>query len=615
MVESVNDGEKREPPVQLVLQRYLAADAFQTPYRERWLRYYRLYRSFRDERFTITKNNNFVPKAFSLIETVHPRLTSAVLDQRPFVVAYPRNAEDIESAKMITDLEDYQFHHCQAEKKISNWIKECLLYGNSVIKVFYNNQADLTKNASENKPGTVMLSDAFRNNGPDIANVDLWDFFVDPGSSDIDSARWCIHKILKDREAVIREGEQFGYQNLDKLEHGTQTEKDSIKTVRTEAIGVSEPSSFQDKNTSKVEILDYWENDRHIVVANRSVLLLDSNNPYEHKRKPFLVIKDQEVPHEFFAIGEIESIESLHNKLLDYRNMLEDNADQLIHKMWKAQRGANINPDQLVSRAGGIVWTDDMDAIAPLVNQDIMPSTYNMISLIKSEIDEASGVLDVVKGTDTSSRTATATLALQQAAGNRFSQKVRNIKIMGIKPLAEMFWQLDVQYMPESLTVRILGPKGRNFGRILDPQDFQFKKITKKDIRIQPDFIPVGIDEPEGNRQARQQRKMQFFQILSSIPPERLQAFIPMVESIGRDLQIENVEEILQALIQAAQQQQQMAMLQLGGGPGPVGGSPPAQPGIPSLAGQVEAANGQGQTDDLVAGQAERIMQELAAVE
>jgi len=143
-------------PLDLVISRFQQAHAFQTPYKEKWLRYYRLYRSYRDERFTTTKNNNFIPIAFSIVETIQPRLTSAVLDQRPFVIAYPRQEGDVEQAKLITDLLDYQFFRIGAEVKISRWIKEMLLYGNGVVKVFWNAQRGDIKAVQTDQPGNVV---------------------------------------------------------------------------------------------------------------------------------------------------------------------------------------------------------------------------------------------------------------------------------------------------------------------------------------------------------------------------------------------------------------------------------------------------------------------------
>ncbi|MDO1767767.1 hypothetical protein Q2354_28065, partial [Escherichia coli] len=48
----------------------------------------------------------------------------------------------------------------------------------------------------------------------------------------------------------------------------------------------------KDKHKNQVEILEYWEQDRLIVIANRSVVLRDTPNPFNHKQIPFVELDD-----------------------------------------------------------------------------------------------------------------------------------------------------------------------------------------------------------------------------------------------------------------------------------------------------------------------------------
>ena len=100
-----------------------------------------------------------------------------------------------------------------------------------------------------------------------------------------------------------------------------------------------------------MEILEYWEDERVITVADGRVVIRDDKNPYSCG-KPFIHIVDQVVPHEFYGIGEIEQIESLQYELNDWRNHRMDGKTLTLNPMWWVPPGVDL--DDFIAEPGAL---------------------------------------------------------------------------------------------------------------------------------------------------------------------------------------------------------------------------------------------------------------------
>lgn len=523
----------------------------------KWQTWYKLYRSYAEKRDTGDRRANlFIPYVYSIVETVVPRLISAVFASRPYIGVLPVKEEAIENAKDMENLIDYQL-----TQKIgiigvaTSWFKEALIYGTSILKVGWEYEED---EVWVDEPlmeifGFPIGSRRVKKvqpvkDDPLVEHIDLWDFYIDPRAKDIDEADYCIHKVFRDISYLKRMEEQGIYKNIDEVvkvskegagswyEEGVGTT--AFETGMNTRLGLIGMQSI-DKPSNKIEILEYWTDDRVIAIANRSVVIRNDENPYHHRKKPFVRLVDVLVPHEFYGIGEIEPIEDLQYELNSLRNQRMDNINILINRMWKVIRGADIDVRQLVSRPGGIIEVDDMNDVQELQMTDLSGNAIeNVIEMVRRDMDNADGVYDYARGETTDRReTATTAAILSQAANERFNLKVKLIEDLGMRRLGMLLTQLNQQYIDTEKAIRILGKDGMDF-----------YTLSPENIRGQFDIMPLGSSvDPIINKENKLQSYINLYTILKDSP------YVNHPELIKKILEAADIKDLNRFIVDDAE--------------------------------------------------------------
>lgn len=437
--------------------RFTKSKAFQNNLFSKFNDYYRIYRGKLDNQKQAYEGRArlFINFCYSTVETILPRMVA----NRPKIEIAPRKGEAIESSTNLKKVLDYFWDVINMRRKLKQWVKQMLLYGVGVVRTGWDFRAEQGIDC------------------PKVEPVDLFDWYVDPFASTLEDADYVIQVFTRDIEEVKANPR---YKNTEKL--SPETEIDENKELR---ISIGNLISRQPSDRKKVKIVDYWgkydlngdglEEESHIVISG-STVLLEEPNPYIHGRKPFVVITDNDLPNEFWAIGEVEPLESLQYELNDVRNQRMDNVTQILHKMWKVLKGADVDEDELVFRPNGIVHTGDMEGLEPIITPDVTMSAYNEETLIKQDFEKISGVVDYGTGVGATRRTPTQTtatgMALQMEVGNqRLIYKLDNIE-EGIKELGEQLVALIQQYLTSEVAIRITGEKGTIWQTVL-PEDIQ----------------------------------------------------------------------------------------------------------------------------------------------
>lgn len=531
-----------------VLSDFDRAEKSRQPREDAWRRWYKLYRSYVDEKEKLQRphrSNLFIPYVFSIVETVVPRLISNVFASRPYIGVLPVNEFSVEKAKAHENLLDYQLNQKIGIVSLAvSWFKEALLYGTSILKVGweYEEGEVWTEKPSLEVFGVPIGTQRVKEtqvikDDPLVEHIDLWDFYIDPEATDIDDARYCIHRVYRDLEHLRRMEEIGIYSNIDKVVKSFSDQSYDIGVAqRLSDIGMQS----NDGQSGKIELLEYWRDDRVVVVANRAVVIRNEENPYYHRKKPFVRLVDTLVPHEFYGIGEIEPLEHLQYELNSLRNQRMDNINIIINKMWKIQRGADIDPKQLQSRPGGIIEVDEMDDVQELEMDDVTGNIVeNVIEMIRRDMDNAVGVYDYARGETTDRReTATTASILSTAANERFKLKITIIEDLGLRRLGQLLIQNNQQFITTERAIRILGKDG-----------FQIITIRPEDIRGQFDVMPLGSSiEPVVNKNNRLQNFINLYNVLSQSP------YINHPELIKRILEAADIKDIQSIILPDAQQ-------------------------------------------------------------
>jgi len=499
-----NEGKMPENEVNEVRDEVIDKFKLSDDYRARenledkWRRWWKLYKSIPREDKPEGLSNLFIPQTFANVETVTPRVMETLFSGDYLATAYPREGGDVRRAKIINELLQYQFYVTNFYLTCLRWIKSIFIYNIGYTRVGWD----------------------FDKSDPKIEYIAPWNVYPSPAGKSMDDVSWLIHRSIHPLSRILRFGipDSYGnsvYQNVEEL-----AEEDSLSYLHDYRFS-SQDSDIVGRYTRSerkklVEILEYWENNRVITIANRKVVLRDQPNPFAHKRIPFIGVSAILDPDNFYGEGLIGPCEYLQYELNDMRNMRMDNANLFLNNMFIADRNAGIEEEDVFSCPGNIIWTDDMKGILP-IRESLDPNFFIIEENIKKDMQTTLGTYDYWAGKEPQRKeTATGITSLQSQANARFKLIIRSIGKLGIAPLCSMLVDLNQQYMPFEKTIRIIGEKS---------EDIQMLNISPLDIEGHYDFIPkIGAIDPEASKSIRSAQLIQFLQ---SIIPLATQGLLP----------------------------------------------------------------------------------------
>ena len=506
------------------------------------------------QQFTNSKIYN--PYSWANVETIVPRMVA----QRPSVIYKPREPQDEMTSEIHTALFEYWWDKDQAFEKVVGWIKNALVYGTGVVKLYWKSTTKEVTSYEYDVNGKPMLDE----NGefvtktdqitdfddPCMEVVNIYDFFVDPDAVDIQSANWTIHRYYK----TISELEEAGYyKNLNKLKRLiSKIEKSPEEKERHElAFG---NQGEQDETVDKIEILEMWDSNGLSVMAGGEVLIREQANPFWHGKKPFISLRDSIVSHEFYGKGEIEPVIKLQHALNTIQNQIIDNRTQVLMNMWKVT-GENVDESELIYRPNGVVHlSTEFEKVDPIIPPDLTGNAQKDLSLIKSDIQQALGIYDYTKGAEGSqNKTATGISLVQEAANARFAHKIQLLE-EAIKELGGMVLALYQQFITDEKVLRIVGEQGEEFVRVLPAE-----------IAGDYDCVPEKNSTTPIDKQKEREDVMNLYSIFSQEPYENLKLELKrkILEKFGMESLTEaldkDIEEWGQKMLQVQEQEQVMA--------------------------------------------------------
>lgn len=586
--------------INLVRDHYNACKGRRGTLEEQWNKNYQAYRRIHDDdKSESGLANYYIPEAYTAIETVLVRLVSPFLNlNKPWFTVTAKKPEYVANAKATEGLLLNQFYDEKMGRKIENLYKQAIIYGISFGKVYWDRiekqkkrwalapQVDeLTGLPQVDPMGEPVLGyeeqeyTSVERNQPCLEIVSPHDIFIDPSAESLnvyyDDCRFLIHKKLMSRKQIVALAEQGVY------------DMEVVNELPEEGEGDDEPSkkedfshtdysdqSFSTNRERKFEVLDHWEEDRVITVADDKYLLRDVENPYWHKKIPFFAVTYSDHINEIWADGLPELIQDLQEQLNDVTNSRLNNVKLNLNSMFMMEYGALENENECKMRPGGIlhITTGSMDKIKPLPIQDMSSITYPEQQSILQAIQNTTGATEYVRGTqqDIGKQTATEVNSKMQSAGSRFEYQ---FKKMGEQLLAvpEFYVELNRQFITEEVTVRVPEEQG------------QFGIVRPEDMEGEFDFM-FTID-PLGSEQQQKRENLMLVTQLATSP--MFMPYIrpkPLLDMLLDSIDIKSEEiTIPEEIVNAPQQlQQQIAM---GGVPNPgAGGLPGGMPPVPGMA-------------------------------
>lgn len=591
----MNDKERQQ--LRKYLDRIEAAENWRdSAYKDLWQRCYKRYRNYVDKLYDPNtgreikdRSNISIPYTFTQVETVLPRLVESLFAARPYVTVKGREPGDEENAKNMETLLDWQMNErLDIQDIFHKGLKEMCIYGTAVAYVGWKYkerkvirrqlQTLLDENNNpiiEVDPTTgeeVEIADYAAVevtetvwDDPDVKFIDLGLFFVDPNATDIDDARYCGHVAYLTKSELEEMAERDESMKLKWDEIPKDYRKNNVRNERMAAVGLPsvQEENVHDDDDRLYEVHYYWEDDKEVIIINRAYLAKDGENPYWHKKKPYVKDVYTEVPHEFYGIGLVEMIEDLQDELNAERNMRIDYRAMNLRRMWKVRRGANIKLSDLRWRQNGIIRVDEMDDLQEIETANIGSDSFNQEGVIKQDIRDTTGAHDVVMGTSGGSATATETMTKDNNASIRFRLIISSVEKRLLVGVTNLMIKNNQQFIDRDLVFRVTG------------EEDEWVEMSPEDIQGQFDLMAAGSSvEPLANKEAFKQRMIELYGVLSSDPfmqmyPEKRRN---LLKKVLEAFDIKNTEELLPSeedlmMEQQMMQEQQMIEQQLQGLP------------------------------------------------
>lgn len=547
----------------MVNDRFKNAKSFrENDQEEIWKRSYNNWRGVLDKSIYPWRSKLFIPWSFTVVETIIPKIFARDPKWRA-ISQSPDFAED--GPGVVQDLLNYQWSRLGMRTKMYDFIKDSLMYSKGFAKVTWNFQTKttITEEPMVGEDDVITFKkvkkSVIENDDPNVEIVDPFDIYVDPDATKLDDAVFVIHR----KTVPLKELKgNPNYTNVDKISEpkikgaqNTNYVDDFLNDETRNRNNANQTDNYKDL----VEILEYWEQDRLIVVANRSVVLRDSPNPYSHKKLPFVDLDDYRDPHKYYGQSELSVIDPLQREVNSIRNQRRDYDNLALNPVIRMVPGTLRNPNSAVMAPGNVWMVSDLQSMDVFALPQLQGSATQIEQQTAADIKMSVAIDEIGIGLlpEGGRRSATEVVTATSMAGKRFAIKIALLE-EAVKKIGQLVFALNQQFLDKERMIQIVGERGGT----------EWVQFTPEEIR--GDYlidIETGSMLPKDEIAARQEA-IQLLQYITPIVGPVIQSnpavIMPVLRMVMDTFELPGKQEIMDELQEAlgvAKEQQQQAQM------------------------------------------------------
>lgn len=446
--------------------------------------------------------------------------------QDPVPVVRPPHKERVIDGIMVENMLKYDFKRLKIRKKIRRFVLDLLIYNFAVLKTGYN--ATETFNYDANAPFTARISP--------------FNYICDPEGVEQEDCRWEGEIRISD-SASLRE--EDGYFNLDaarKLASFQVSNLEMSEGETNEKAGKGTPTDVNDTDkwagefptiepsqTKKVKIYEIYDkvNKKILEIVEGQVIVAYRDFPKYIKGSPYTVAHFNLTPDFFHGRPDFQIHESQYSEMNRLENRMVEFTRAAIPK-YLAATGAFKKGTKDIEKIerGEMCAVIPVDATLPLDQVfkqislgSLAPENAQLISLIKNETDQDTGIADFMRGVSPGKGTATQASMAAAGAGSRAAARMQLIDEATEDVAKKMFYvRKETAQMREWISMEadyaMINPeteqiyKTRMYGFFLTPET------------LQADFV-IGIEAGSMAANAmfqKQQAKLNRYALLKDNP-------------------------------------------------------------------------------------------------
>lgn len=557
--------DKNTKALKLVTDRFDSARNFRVTTQDSiWKRSYNNWRGVLDSSIYPWRSKLFVPWSFTVVESI----ITKVFAREPKFRAISRSPDfPPDGPSTVNDLLTYQWIHMGMRLKMYDYIKDSLMYSKGYAKVSWKFKTKTTTmmepEVGKNDVITFkkVTKSKIEHDDPDVEIVDPIDIYVDPDATTGGYGGDAIYMIHRKTVALKDLKDNPNYNNVDKIKQNGDNDQYQDKLSR-----FNSNIPPKDKHKDQVEILEYWEQDRLVVIANRQIVLRDSPNPFTHKQIPFVELDDYRDPHRYYGQSELSVIDPLQREINAIRNQRRDYDNLALNPVIRMVPGVLRNPSTAVMAPGSVWMVSDLNSMDVFELPQLQGSAREIELQTGNDIKMSVALDEIGIGLlpeNPQRRSATEVVTAQTMAGKRFSMKIALLE-EAVKKIGDLVFALDQQFLDRERIIQIVGERGAQ----------EWVKLTPDDIR--GDYfidIEAGSMLPKDEIAARKEA-VELLQYITPIVAPVIQqnpsVIMPIVRMVLDTFELPGKQDILDELNKALgvasqavqQQQQQQAQLQ-----------------------------------------------------
>jgi hypothetical protein len=454
--------------------------------------------------------------------------------------------EDVGRAKKNEVLISAQMKDCGTVIRATDFMLQADICGTAVARTGWKHLVRKTKIIKRESiaPGFQIPvlheqeSELF--NGPIWDNVDRLDFWQQPAKKRIDDMDWVIHRYWLELDDMLE----------DSYQDDSYFDKEAVNLLKYTPLAGSGQSEFMERKVTFRNEFDYsaryqqqynkpieiWEmhgtvpaelagpdgiRDRCIAIGNGRVVL--KNRPSQTPgKKPFHSYAPMPDPYSFDGVGKAEIAYGPQVTVNRLSNQKLDALDQTIDPMWVMSNQANVNTQNLFTRAGRILLVDgaadesNIRALPP--NMQGLSAAYTEVGQLWQFMQLGAGINDIIMGLTQGDReTARGFLGRQENVMTRLSFEARLLEEQFVEPLANDFRSRDRLMLDLPAEIKILG----SLASINPTTGLQYEpeNATVDADDLAPDYRARAVGASQMlSRSVRQQNLVSLLQMMSANP-------------------------------------------------------------------------------------------------
>lgn len=421
----------------------------------------RIYEMYKMERDMVNRDPNrsniHTAKLYSIVETIVPHYTDAMLGIRPIIPIEFINPDQqligqIQSTLLDAYLTDSNFYW-----EFVKLIKYIILYGTGFIESVPDFKSKRVKRfiprtsigpdgrpvlvgVDEQVQDEVFLRLMFKAYPP-------WEVYRDPSAQSVGESRGIIkyRGMVSKRQLAEMAKRNSTFPNFDpeKLTADMYSQHKDNWTLRmAQDVGASLPMSDDDLGVW----MSYESEGRYIDIWNFSSILRDIDNPYDHKEINLTRVINTDDPNpamSWYGIGEGRPVENLCHALNENWDQAFDNHNLQNQGVMFYDDDA-LNVDQLIMIPGNRIKVVPQvghsvaDAVYERPTPGLNSDFYNIPNHLERMVDQASGLDEITRGeVSRSGQTAREAVLKRSAGESRMKQKIKMGEHMGLKDIGE----------------------------------------------------------------------------------------------------------------------------------------------------------------------------------